>query len=366
MCNKRILCIVDVMNAGGAETMLMKLYRQLVTQGIQFDFAVLGDEDGCYDNEILRLGGMIYNISYLRKRRFPLWRLYGVFNFFRKYRYEYVLIPTSRCYRAMYGLMARLSGTKCVAIRSTNSSTCMGKYYDYIEKKVQFIPRISSHIRFAPSKIAGTFLFGDKTNVNILKNGVNLKDYVFSKSIREKKRYELGLGNKFTVVHVGRFSKQKNHIFLLKVFKNILKINGEAMLVLIGTGELWPEIKSQIDKLNIAENVIHLNNRYDVPQILMAMDIMIFPSLFEGMPNVVIESQATGLPCLISDAITCECMITDIVKMLPLADNYEQWANLAWEMGRKSIDRTSYVTLLKHEGYNISDIAEYFKKCMGL
>ena len=173
-------------------------------------------------------------------------------------------------------------------------------------------------------------------------------------------RSEFGLSDDTTIIgHVGRFMTQKNHAFLLEVFSEYLKINGKSILMLVGGGELESAIKQKASELGISDKIIFTGVRSDVPALLSAMDVFVFPSLYEGMPNTVIEAQATGLPCLIADTITREADITGLVHYLPLGDA-GTWAHLVAELPQ--VKRETPIQKFEENGYDIETVAEQFVK----
>ena len=176
-------------------------------------------------------------------------------------------------------------------------------------------------IRIAPSKEAGEWLFGKgeirKENVCVLTNGIDVQQYVFSQERRALMRRKLNIPkDMFVVGHVGRLCYQKNHAKILNVFAEIKKEKQNSILLLVGVGELESEINEKTKKLGLNNSVKLLGIRNDIPDLLMAFDVMVFPSFYEGLPNSIIEAQATSLPCIISDTISTEVKITDRVVML--------------------------------------------------
>lgn len=361
---KRVLCIIGSMDAGGAETMLMKLYRQMNHEEVQFDYFLTTMDIGFYEEEIKKMGGIIHRIAPQR----PIKTCIAIYKSIKKNKYDYVLQSTQLADHTVYLIAAKLAGAQYLALRSTNSKSCRGKLADFIEKKLQFMSRFSSNIRFAPSNLAADFMFGEnavqKYNVHILRNGLNLKKFAYVDEYRNIARKQLGLSDRFIVGHVGRLSMQKNHEYLVKVFHEIYKHKKEAVLLLIGTGELEKKIKKQALSLGITDKVIFAGVRSDVNECLMAMDVMVFPSFYEGMPNVVIEAQTTGLPCIVSDTITEECQVTDRVRFMSLNNSPEQWAKGAIEFASIPVNRSDYAEKMRQAGYDIKDVADEFAKYM--
>ena len=183
--------------------------------------------------------------------------------------------------------------------------------------------------------------------------------YTFSEQIRYSIRKEYGIENKFVIGNIGRFFAEKNHLFLIDIFAEVIKKNQNAVLMLVGDGELRAKIEEKIDKLGLQKYVILTGVKSNVNELLMAMDVIAFPSLYEGMPNAIIEAQATGLNCVISSTITKEANITGCVKYVALDENAAKWAEII-SRNRTINDRSTNVNILKQKGYDILDVANQF------
>ncbi len=210
---------------------------------------------------------------------------------------------------------------------------------------------------------AARWLFGEKfQNYTIFKNGIDLEKYEFNINTRKKYREELNLNNKFVVGHVGRFVKAKNHEFILKIFKEIIKRSSDCVLLMAGNGELLEDIKEKSISMGINSNCIFLGGRMDIPELLNAMDIFIFPSIFEGFGISLLEAQANGLPCLMSNKITEEvCLLKDTI-MMPLENSEEFWAEQVLKYKMLHKERKIYSQELREAGYSIEDSAGYLWK----
>lgn len=360
---KRLLCIVGGMNAGGAETFLMKVYRMLDATKYQMDFAVSNPEKGYYDDEILASGGKIHHIT--PKTKGVIRNFSSVRKLVKENGYEYVLRTSQHSLSALELLAAWMGGAKVRVFRSSNSNTTTGSKKQFLLHTLcSFMPKAFANVRIAPSTEAAEFMFGknciQSDYAHHLHNGVDLDVYHYDENGRMKIRKELGISNRTLVVgHVGRLHKQKNHQFLLHVFQNILQKNPDAVLLLVGKGELEDSIKAKTVELGVEKQVIFLGVRSDIPALLSAMDVFVFPSLYEGMPNTVIEAQATGLPCVIADTITREANITGLVRYLPLG-NANEWARVALDASEQARVNThdSFVA----NKYDIESVAEEFVK----
>ncbi len=359
---KRLLCILSGMNAGGAETFLMKIYRQLDKTLYQMDFCINVKEPCFYEDEINAMHGKVYRIpSKSENLKEFISQLHKIIS---ENNYEYVLRITSNAAGFLDLKIAKKAGAKVCAARSSNSSDGKGIKVRIAHMLGKFLYGKYVDVRIAPSDKAAVYTFGEKAlktgEVHILKNGLNIDAFQFSQSERELLLKTLHLENKFVVGHIGRFNTQKNHEFLLDIFAQIKKKKENAVLVLIGKGELQGAIKEKADKLDLSESVFFLGVRSDVPQLLSVMDVFVFPSFYEGMPNTVIEAQASGLPCLISDTITAEAGVTDLVRFESLKSSAVQWADKAIEITQNRNDRSAYTAEMKSAGYDIEDCVKRF------
>ena len=363
---KRMLCIVASMDAGGAETFLMKIYRNIDRKNYQIDFLVSSNSIGFYDEEIRELGGNIYYTPPKSSRMLAY--IVNTYSILKEGKYDAVLRMTAHSLGTIDLLIAKIAGTKQLVLRSTNTDVVGGKFSLLLHKLFWFLPRWVPNVKLAPSTLAAEHLFGkgcvEKGEVNILKNAIPTEKYIFSLKLRQDKRAELGIINKFVVGHIGRFNKQKNHKFLLEVFSKICKANPNAVLLLVGKGELEDNINNIAVDLNISDKVIFAGVRSDIPEIMMAMDIMLFPSFFEGMPNVIIEAQATGLPCLISDHITKDAKILDdLVTFIPIDESVKKdWVNRVTSLVFSNRTDATMQSFFIEAGYDINVVKEEFIK----
>lgn len=199
----------------------------------------------------------------------------------------------------------------------------------FIKSKLR--SRISNHsdYLFACSKNAGEWMFGNDNNARVINNAIDVRKYTYSFPIRSKIRNKLGFTkDDFVVGHIGNFSAVKNYDFIIEVFSQVIKVNKNAKLILIGKDDNNPEIKSIVNKRDIKDNVLFTGVRSDIPDLLQAIDIFLFPSLYEGLPVTLIEAQASGLKILASDTITNEVAITDNVEFMSLNKSAKAWADI--------------------------------------
>ena len=359
---KRLLCILSSLDAGGAETFMMKIFRSLPDE-YKIDFVVSADS-GFYEKEVMELGGRIYRVP-LRTEH-PLATFKAIYDAVKKNKYTHVLKLCDTPIGIYDLLAAKLGGAKVLCVRSCNAGTSTSKLGKMVNDFLRPFFNYITDVKIAPSRLAAEFTFGksevEKGNVNFIHNGVDLDVYRYSKEDRLRIRKEFNLSDDQLVVgHIGRFNQQKNHKFLIEVFAELLKKVPDTILMLVGKGEKRAEIEQQIAELGISKSVIFTGVRSDVPALLSAMDIFVFPSLYEGMPNTVIEAQATGLPCVIADTITREAEITDLVHYKSLQYGDGEWAEdvLAY-CNECNKNRELYSEKLKAAGYDIDACTKKF------
>lgn len=357
---KRVLCITASMNAGGAETFLMKMYRAMDKTRYQMDFCVNADSN-YYESEILGLGGKIYRVP--AKSQNILGWYKETKKVVRDHEYKYVIRVCEHSLAALDLVVARQGGADHLIMRSSNASSG-SRLSIFLHKVFRFLPKFVPTVKIAPSTEAAEYSFGRgcirRGEASLLHNAIDTTVYRYDPAGREQIREELGIKDKFVVGHVGRFNHQKNHAFLIDTFQEVLRNNPDARLVLVGNGELEESICQKVNDLGIEQYVIFTGVRKDVPQLLSAFDVFLFPSFYEGMPNTVIEAQSTGLPCIVSDTITREAKITDIVSYVGLNESTAMWASKVSKLAERVVDRETYHTLMKNSGYDIQDCVGRF------
>lgn len=358
---KRLLCVVGKMDAGGAETFLMKLYRTLNRDKYQMDFCVSSTSKGFYDDEIFSMGGQIFHIS--AKSKNPLASFKSIYKIVKDNNYERVMRISQHSLSALDLVAAKLGGATERIFRCSNSNTMKGGTEKLLHSIFKFLPNVVPNIKIAPSVPAAEFMFWKKTVQNgkvlFLKNGVPIEQFSFNLDGKKRIRAELGIQDELVLGHIGRFTHQKNHRFILEIFEEILKTVPSAHLILVGQGELEGNIRKQVELSELTGQVHFLGLRKDISEILSAMDVLVFPSLYEGMPNVVIEAQANGLPCVISNTITSEIKICENLHMLPL-DNTSFWKDAILNKSKR-LNSNINQECLKNSGYDINNVCTIFE-----
>lgn len=355
----RVLQVVTHMNRGGLETMLMNYYRQLDREQVQFDFLTHRPYDGDYGEEIQVLGGRIFHLPALNPFSSSYKKTLG--DFFDTHPEYKVIHVHQDCLSSVILKVAKQHGVKVRIAHSHCSSQDKDVKYPIKLFYQRFIPRYATDL-MACGEDAGNWMFlGAKFRV--LNNAIDANAYVYNKEKRQQQRVKWGVQDDATVYgHVGRFSPQKNHIFLIDIFYEIAKKRPDSVLLLVGndTEEKAPEIKEKVKILGLAEKVIFTGLRKDVVDLLQVMDVLVFPSNYEGLPVTLIEAQAAGLPCLISDKVPIECKKTDLVQQIALSEGAEVWAEKAIKASKT--ERRNTVEEIKRAGFDIGANAEWLQK----
>ena len=346
----RVLQVVTKMGYGGLEAMIMNYYRHINRNSIQFDFLVHRPEEADYHDEIRQLGGKIHTIQRLD----PWSKSYKreLQHFFLNHP-EYQIIHVHQdCMSSVVLKIAKECGVPFRIAHAHSSSQDKNFKYPIKMFYKRLIKEYATKL-FACGNDAGDFIFGN-AEYEIMANALDTSEYTYNPMIREKVRNQLGLKNEILIGHIGKFRVQKNQSFLVDVFSEIIK-RQKSKLIMIGTGSQLSAIKEKVFKLSLSNNVILPGVRPDVADLLQAMDVFVFPSTYEGVPMVLIEAQAAGLPCLISDKVPIECKKTELVYQFSLNYSAKSWAEKALELS--SIKREDKSELIKQSGYDITENA---------
>ena len=337
---------------GGIENFIMNYYRNIDRSKVQFDFLVHYDEKGYYDDEIKSLGGKIY-YSNVRKDKNIIKYIIFLNKFFHEHQ-EYKIIHGHMPGLApIYFLIAKMNHIKIRIAHShvtDTEKTFKGKILKPIIKMIKYF----SNIYFSCSTEAGKFMFG-KRKFDVINNAIDFEKFKFDSTQRDKIREELDIKDEFVVGSVGRFNYQKNHTFLLDIFCEILKINQNAKLVLIGEGNLQDEIKEKAKNLDIIQNIKFLGVKDDVQNYYNAFDVFLLPTNFEGLGLVLIESQVNGLQTFTSDVVPGETKVSKLIHFISLKEDASYWAKKIMSNVNTRTDVTSEI---EEKHYNIKKEAQ--------
>lgn len=326
----RVLQCIGSLGYGGSQTFIMEVYRKIDREKLQFDFVVFPEKiDGFY-HEVKDLGGRVFVCPrYQGTNHFEFCKWWSVFLSAHP---EYQIIHGHvRSCAILYLGIAQKLGRKTI-IHSHSTSNGMG-VSAVVKAIMQYPLRHQADYLFACSDFAGAWLFGKKStqqdNYRIISNCIDLDRFAFDEQTRSAVRQSLGLQEADLVIgHIGRFSEPKNHPFLIRVFQEIRKKNKRAQLLLIGGGQKQAEIEELVSQQGLSACVHFLGIQKRPELFYQAMDVFLFPSLWEGLPVGVVEAQASGLPCVVSDVITKQVCLTDLVVSVSLRSSAEEWADV--------------------------------------
>lgn len=386
-----VLVLITVMDRAGAETMMMNYLRHIDRGKIHMDFLINRPGRADYEDEVEKLDSKIYHMCALYPGKFRRYR--REFRRFLEEHNDYDVIHSNLEEKSYYALkIAQEMGIK-VRIAHAHSAP---KGHDlkmimrlYFRKKMQ---KYCTH-RVACGEKAAKWLFGDNINiismedyvkkdnridtvsdydiknktVVIMKNAVDTHRFIYSREKRKIIRTELGIDEKTLVIgHVGRFVPVKNQSFLINIFKYVNNIQSDSRLLLIGGGNSKEEIsykqemQNKVKKLGLEDKVIFTGVRDDVNNIMEAMDIFVMPSLSEGFPVTLVEAQAAGLRCLVSDNVQNDVNLTGEIQYKALEDGEEEWGEKVLEMVKS--EKTDAYEMVVEKGYDIEDNVGWLEK----
>lgn len=370
---KRVLQFAYGLESGGIEAFVTNLNSCKDVFEEPFDFLLYCSTNHVefYEKKNIALGSHIYKLGDDCSKNFVIaciQKRVRAYQFMKKNRYDVVHIHNSNVFCILEAMAAKMAGVSKVVVHSHNT-TLGGKG---IKKFIKYIFQVSGRPLWplfadeycACSTEAGIWMFGkqavEKGKVAVLKNGIIAENYYFNEKIRNKYRNKLGWDDNYIIGHVGRFSTQKNHVFLIDIFKEIYHREPKARLVLFGVGELQEKIKEKVHKLGLDKVVCFYGTSSEINNWLQAMDLYLFPSLYEGLPVSGIEAQASGVQILASNTISSELEITDCINWMKLEQSSEQWAEKALELMKQRNSRDTQKKIQK-AGYDIKVTAEELK-----
>lgn len=364
----RVLQVGMTRNLGGIETYLIEQFRHLDKSTIDYDFVnITGEYSICYEDEILASGSKIFKV--VSRHKNPLLHYWQWFNILSQNKgvYDVIVLNTNSLEYVFPLVLGKIFGIPVRVIHSHNSG---------FENKQGLARRLlvgmnkkllawSANLRFACSQFAGQWMFKDNP-YHVIYNAIDIHKYDADLKVREETRNALGLHTELTLLHVGRFSYQKNHSFLLDIFKEVHAIQPDSVLLLVGDtteeSEFLTEVKRKIKEYGLANAVRLLGRRDDVNKIMQAADVLVMPSFFEGLTVVGIEAQASDLPLLLSDTVTKELELLPSTQFISLEAGPTAWAEAI--VNSKQHSRQSRYEELKAAGYDIGNETERVEKLL--
>lgn len=359
----RILQSVNIMDRAGLETMLMNYYRNIDRSEIQFDFLTHRPSKGAYDDEIISMGGKVYQAPRLYPQNYAAY--FSFMKAFFSAHPEYKIIHSHIDTMSAFPLHAAKKAGIPVRIGHSHSS----KLDHDLKLPIKYVAKLmmpyEANVYAACGEKAAKFMYG-KRKVTIIQNAIDVKKFAYSENKRQEIRKRLGLEGKLVIGHVGRFYYVKNQTFLIDALQELKNMVPDVVLLLIGKGEDEKKLRYKVTALNLQDHVKFLIDRPDVNDLYQAMDVFVMPSIFEGLPVVGVEAQANGLPCLFSDRISKEVLLTKNVEMMSIDRSPAEWAHkiLAMRLSRENDSQM----LLAEKGYDVSveapKLADWYKNLL--
>ena len=334
----RVAQVLNRMDSGGIEAVVMNYYRHMDRSKVQFDFYLAEDSAFPQREELERMNAGIYPIPAYTK---PLAYHKALYRAFKKQHYKIVHVHLSTM--SLFPLFAAWRAGVPVRICHNHSTAHWGEGKRTVLKYLlRPFGRVFATHYFACGERAGRWMYGnrcfDSGAVTVMPNAIDTARFAYCADARRRLRTELGIpADAFVVGHVGRFVYQKNHDFLLHIFQALTEKIPGAVLLLIGDGELEQSVRQRAEELGLANQVVFTGVRQDVNELYSAMDVFCLPSFYEGMPVVAWEAQANGVPCVLSDGITRESVINGNVRMLSLTLPARQWADTLTQQTRGDV-----------------------------
>lgn len=353
----RVLAIVHQLKPGGLENRLMDIIRNIDHSRLIIDVFTYSLEPGVFDDEVKALGNKVFYNQPLTVKNMIWYVKY--FRSFLKSHPEYKIVHAHQdAWCSVFCKGAYLAG---VPIRIAHSRTAISSLSlkNIVKNVIKLPTKKYANFYFAVSEKAGRWLYGNKMyekgEVQIWPNAIDANKFYYNKDIREDIRISNGWDNKYVVMHVGNFTPPKNHSFILEVFNEIHKMDKDAILVLVGTGDRNP-LDEYVNEYNLSDVVEFLGSRNDVNDLLQGADVFLFPSIFEGLPGALVEAQASGLYCVMSDTIAEEVQITNNLTIKSLSESPRIWAESVLKY--KYCERFNERECIEKKGFDIHSLTE--------
>ncbi|NLK23554.1 MAG: glycosyltransferase family 1 protein [Clostridiales bacterium] len=353
----RVLHILGKRPVGGVGTFLKNMNANVDLNRVKFDYLLCAKEPiGEFDTYVMRYGAKVYVLPELKYSNIVVY-LKELYYFMRKYATNYDIIHVHVPNIAAFNLY--LAKKFDIKIRIIHSHSI--KYSDSLLKSMRnFLLQVPirhfANAYMACSVDSAKFLFRKEffnNKVKIINNAISIQDFLYNEDVRKIKRKELGIDNNMVVGQIGSFLPVKNHNFSIKIMQEILKIKKNSVMIFVGDGVLEKEIKEKVKNIGLSDNIKFLGRRDDIRDLLQAMDVMIIPSLFEGIPLVGIEAQVSGLPIVLSDTITEDLKINDSVHYASIKKSPKEWAEIIISAYEQEHSRDNMHEFFKNSGYDI-------------
>lgn len=348
----RVAQVIGKMAGGGVESFIMNYYRNIDKSKIQFDFIIDSDSTVVPRKEIENMGGRIIEVP-------PYQQIFKYIKTLKKIfkDNDYKIVHSHLNSLSVFPLYCAKRVKVPIRIAHSHSTTNKKEWKkDLLKNVLKRFSKLYANQYFACSEHAAKWLFGKRTfskgKITIIHNAIDVEKFKYNEKTRKEIRERLNIENKLVIGNVGRFMKQKNHDLLIDIFNEIHKYNKDTVLLLIGEGPLENEIKQKVNELGLEKCVCFLGVINNVNEYMQAMDVFLFPSLYEGLGMVLVEAQTAGLKCITSTEVPREVKLTELVEFIPLREPIELWKNSVLE----NIDtnrETKVTSSIRNKNYDI-------------
>ena len=363
-----VLHVVGRLDIGGAESRIMDLYRNIDKEKVQFHFVQHTTDRCAFEEEVERLGGKVYHV--------PRFNVKNYFTYKKAWKDLFETHPEIKVVQghmtstaAIYLPIAKKAGVEITIAHARSAGVDPG-LKGHLTRFLRRDLYKKCDYRFTCSDMAGESVFGNQKQISrkatFIPNAIDVDKFKYDEATREQIRYELGIKDKFVIGHVGRFSHMKNHRYMLQILEQCLKMEKEmrlpeTVLMFLGDGDLKEEIMEQAVAMGISSRVLFMGNKKDVYRYYQAMDYFLLPSFYEGLPGTVVEAQASGLHGIMSDTVTAEAIVTDLIQMRSIREDADVWAEEIMKYSHRASDnsqRAGYAEEVKQASFDVKAQAE--------
>ena len=362
---QRILCVLGKLKSGGVESIMFSYYNKLDKNKYQYDFVYEETSDYDIPEEFVDMGAKAFCIPAISS---PIAYMSELKKIIKKGNYR--IVHSNLNTLSVFSLfVAAVCKVKYRILHNHSTSSNKEKKRDLLKKILRPLNLVFANKKVACSELAARWMYGSRAfesgSVQVLNNGIDVYKFKYDPSFRNEVRVKYNVENKKIVGHVGRFVTTKNHLFMIDVFSELVKIQPNSVLMLVGDGELSDTVKEYVREKELTDNVIFTGVCNDVYKYYSAFDVFVLPSLYEGLPVVAMEACASGLPVVLSEQITKECAIADNVSFLPI-DDTECWVKKIIETD--IFDRESYAEAMVGGPFDINkcvkELESYYDQCV--
>lgn len=362
MYRKKILHLSLTKSIGGIASFQRNLFNNTDRNATVFEFVTTYPDSALIP--FLRENNV--KIHCLPPQKTVLLYCLSLYRLLKTEKYDAVHIHKNSCANPMAFIVCRIAGVKQIIAHSHNTASVGGKAADMFHFLFRPLVRKISDVKLACSAEAAAWLYGEKyfknnDSVQIIKNGIDTDLFSYSEKVRNEVRAEFGWDNKLVFGHVGNFIPQKNHYFMVDIISEAIKSEKNAVILFFGRGDAMDSVREYAIKKGVAEHIEFMGSRSDIARFYQAMDLFIFPSFHEGLPIAGVEAQTADLPCLFSDAVTREIMITGRAVSMPLASGAAEWAKKAIALA-KTYGRKNVSDKIIASGYDAADMGKRMER----